>query len=337
MKIACVYHKADLDGWMSAAIIKHWFLPYSPEIDVYDYNNTLKINYQYLTQKELHFIGYDYGNPVPDLSEYNKIIMVDVSFSVETMIDLIKKYGEKFIWIDHHQRIINEVVSENKDNLPYEGLVTTPDGVKYAACELTWMYFFPDEPIPEIVRLLGMYDSFRHKDTDEDQKVLWFQYGARGVINNYDRAYYYLLHTLGLSNWNHDISNPIRGILYSGAEIYGYLCVEAKETYKNGFPLLLIEHKDNVTVGEQTKIFICFNSERFNPINFGIDYHKDGYDGAACFWYQNGKWKFSLYNDNGLVDVSVIAKQYGGGGHKGASGFVVNDLSTIINETNKLN
>ena len=63
------------------------------------------------------------------------------------------------------------------------------------------------------------------------------------------------------------------------------------------------------------------NKERFNPINFGIDYHKDGYEGCACFHYANGMWNFSLYNDNGEVDCSQIAKQFGGGGHKGAAGF----------------
>ena len=67
--------------------------------------------------------------------------------------------------------------------------------------------------------------------------------------------------------------------------------------------------------------FICINRERFNPINFGIDYHKDGYDGAACFHFDGTHWCFSLYNDNGEVDCSQIAKQFGGGGHKGAAGF----------------
>ena len=84
-----------------------------------------------------------------------------------------------------------------------------------------------------------------------------------------------------------------------------------------------------ITSGRIRK-FICINRERFNPIDFGIDYHKDGYDGCACFHYANGKWNFSLYNDNGIVDCSLIAKQYGGGGHKGASGFVISDLDLII-------
>ena len=75
--------------------------------------------------------------------------------------------------------------------------------------------------------------------------------------------------------------------------------------------------------------FAFVNQERFNPINFGIDYHKDGYDGFACFWYAGGKWNFSLYNDNGKTDCSEIAKYMGGGGHKGASGFTLTDTQFI--------
>ena len=80
--------------------------------------------------------------------------------------------------------------------------------------------------------------------------------------------------------------------------------------------------------------YLAINRERFNPINFGIDYHKDDYDGVACFWYADGLWNLSLYNDNSKVDCSAIAKQYGGGGHVGASGFKVNTETflKIINE-----
>ena len=36
----------------------------------------------------------------------------------------------------------------------------------------------------------------------------------------------------------------------------------------------------------------------------------------ACFYLRSdGKWPFSFYNDNGQVDCSIIAKQFGGGGH----------------------
>ena len=36
-------------------------------------------------------------------------------------------------------------------------------------------------------------------------------------------------------------------------------------------------------------------------------------------------WNFSLYNDDGNVDMSILAKSFGGGGHKGAAGFVMTD------------
>ena len=73
------------------------------------------------------------------------------------------------------------------------------------------------------------------------------------------------------------------------------------------------------------------NQERFNPVNFDINYHYEGYNAFVCFWFSKGKWNFSLYNDDGKVAVSVIAKVMGGGGHKGASGFVADDLSFLFN------
>lgn len=54
------------------------------------------------------------------------------------------------------------------------------------------VFLFPDSPMPEIVRLLGRYDCFGHKGTDEEFKVLEFQYGARSRINDVQSAYYNL-------------------------------------------------------------------------------------------------------------------------------------------------
>ena len=35
----------------------------------------------------------------------------------------------------------------------------------------------------------------------------------------------------------------------------------------------------------------------------------------------NRKWNVSIYTTHNLLDVSVIAKLFGGDGHKGAAGF----------------
>jgi oligoribonuclease NrnB/cAMP/cGMP phosphodiesterase (DHH superfamily) len=228
------------------------------------------------------------------------------------------KLQSKLEWIDHHISAIKDIEVNDFIGGNYKGLRDT----NYAACELTWKYFFPNDAMPEIVRMLGRYDCFGSRGTDEEQKVLEFQYGARAIISNYEEAFTWLLRDLGLkkmvSAWK-----PSDIILRDGAAIYKYLLTEAKQIYNNRFDL---------TFNGFT--FAAINRERFNPINFGIDYHKDGYDGVACFWYTDHKLHFSLYNANVLVDCSAIAKQFNGGGHKGAAGFVLH--SNYISDTNNL-
>jgi len=310
MERVVIYHSADLDGWMSAAIVKYFW------------KNTCN-----WAGDTLNFIGYNYGDAIPDLSKYDKVIMCDISFPVEKMYEIY----DKLLWIDHHISAIKSVDYTTK------GLRDT----NFSACELTWKYFFPNEIMPEIIRLLGLYDSFRHKDTDEEFKVLEFQYGARAFIKNYEDAYAMLIEELIETT-----SSIVDRLHLQGLSIYKYLCTEAKQIYKNGFTINFLEYKEDIKVDpwnskkgtNVVRKFICINRERFNPINFGINYHDEGYDGCSCFCYANGKWNFSLYNDNEEVDCSVIAKQYGGGGHKGASGFVCDNetfLNIINNEINK--
>jgi len=270
------------------------------------------------------FIDYNYGQPIPDLKEYDQVIMCDISLPPEEMQKLHYGKGQKmFVWLDHH---ISAIQSINKYwNSKYIQLeIGGNRGTLYAACELTWKYFFPNETMPEIVRLLGRYDCFGHKGTSEEQKVLEFQYGARSCIGNYQEAYLSLLESFrseGKSVGNiHDL----------GIAIYSYLKMEAKQIYKTGFEIELKEVNPKDDGISNLRKFLCINRNRFNPVNFGIDYHTDGYDGVACFWYENGLWNFSLYNDNGFVDCSKIAQQYSGGGHFGAAGFTINSLDKIF-------
>ena len=282
MKTICIYHSRDLDGWMSGAIVKMKF----PDVEL---------------------IGWDYGNAIPDINEDSHVVMADISFPPDYMFDLDMRQSS-LTWIDHHVSAIKGMADFYKQQKCVHDTLGLRDS-RYAACELTWKYFYPNEPMPEIIRLLGRYDCFGHKGTAEEQKVLEFQYGARQAILNVDDAYKYLLIARGRGDWGFD-DEVCAGIYEQGKAIYKYVCSEAQGIYKRVFTIVLDGYK-----------FACVNQERFNPINFGIDYHLDGYDGFACFWYANGLFNYSLYNDNGNVDCSVIAKNRGGGGHKGASGF----------------
>lgn len=301
MKTVVVYHRIDLDGWMSGAIIKKWFLKKT-------YNKGLVIDLDKgapttTNQNELYLIGYNYGDNIPDLNNYDQVILCDVSFPVDVMNNLFKKYKNRFVWLDHHE----SAIKENGDHI--YGIRNTD----FAACELTWKFFCPNIKMPELVRLLGRFDCMGSKGTDEEKTVLEFQYGVRSIIKNVDDAHNYLI--------NSDPDNMVKTIISNGSQVYNFVCSEALESYKLKFDLMIDNYK-----------FLCINKERFNPINFGIKYHDDGYDGAACFHY-DGKinmWSFSLYNDNGNVDCSILAKNFGGGGHPAASGFKTKDITQFI-------
>lgn len=283
-KITCIYHSADLDGWMSAAIVKQCY-------------------------PDAILVGYNYGEPIPKINTDTSVFMIDVSFPADELMQLAKEVSGAFIWIDHHERTINDFIAKFGEEHPPVVGVFPDKGEKVAACELTWRHLYSKGINPEVIRLLGAYDSFRHKGTDEAQAVLNFQYGARALCASPEEA-------IKLMNVGDKDIEMVKKI---GAGIHQYLCKTYATAYKKGFVLNFDGFR-----------FITVNSDRFNPINFGIDYHADGYDGAASFWYEKGKWIFSLYNDNGLVDCSIICKKRGGGGHSGASGFQTTDIGRII-------
>jgi oligoribonuclease NrnB/cAMP/cGMP phosphodiesterase (DHH superfamily) len=312
MKILCIYHSRDLDGWCSAAIVLHWFkqiykkgliknLDSSETAEIFNKTEEEISN----NDPELYFKGWDYGQYVPwnEIKDgsLNRLILCDISFDKDAMNNLFEQFGEEFIWIDHHASSLKENDIE---------LITGIQNSTKAACQHTWDFFFPGTKMPEFVWYLGMYDSFSHKDTEYEEKVLIYQYAARSLIDDYEEAYWYL------TRW--DDKSLTSSMLQLGEGIYGYLKKEAKQIYAKAFPIELDGYK-----------FLAVNRERFNPVNFGIDYHKDGYDGFACFWWDGSKWVWSLYSDNGKTDVSEIAKKRGGGGHFGASGFTQNKLDPL--------
>jgi hypothetical protein len=206
-KTVCVYHSIDLDGWMSAAIVRYWFekehgenaLIFNTSEGKDKVGHRVSSIYTLNTFQSLTFMGYNYGDPIPDLSEYDRVIMCDISFPIDIIIDLHQKLKDNFIIIDHHKSFIESI----RKGLCLEGILNWD----FAACELTWKYFMSNpiekfseieeqESMPEIVRLLGRWDNMINvpiTDKDELLNVIEFQYGAKIHIHNYEDAYEYLI------------------------------------------------------------------------------------------------------------------------------------------------
>lgn len=148
-KIVCVYHRVDFDGVFSALLVNH-----------------------YRGEHEIVNIGWNYGDSMPDLGEYDELYLVDISFPSEVMINLPK---DKVVWIDHHRTALNSAKEFGYSDIP--GL--RREGT--AGCELTYEYFTgSQDDMPSVIRLLGRYDVWDKSGYyDWDSEILPFQYGLR--------------------------------------------------------------------------------------------------------------------------------------------------------------
>jgi uncharacterized protein len=291
----CIYHKRDLDGLCCAAIVKS----YAPSNRIYTENGMgtyLPIN---------TFIGWDYGDPIPVLeashSTDNELVIADISLP----LDALKKYQLQYnvVYIDHHKSAIVEY-----NAAPISGVMAVLDTSK-AACELTWNHFFPNKIMPKSVWLLGVYDSWREKDSYIwENEVMPFQMWTKSMCRDYMDVYYQLLENRPVD---------ITPFIEEGKIIRRYQQnADASKCMLYSFPIQFAGFKA-----------ICLNaaagSQTFKSVS------KD-YDIMIAFTYNGKLWTISLYTEKPYIDVSDIAKQFGGGGHKGAAGFTTKDIKCVL-------
>jgi oligoribonuclease NrnB/cAMP/cGMP phosphodiesterase (DHH superfamily) len=255
---------------------------------------------------ELDFFGHDYGRPVPMFLDYDRMILCDISLPKDEMESHAKRLGKNFVWIDHHISAIKE-----NEGLDCAGLRQTDR----AACELTWLYLFKEEhTMPVTVLLLGVYDSWRNKDQNFwDETVIPFQYGMRLKCNSFETFPHEMLLRI----------NSTEAVVSVGKILLAYQKQQDVFACRASF--------ERTFKGLRA---ICLNSGGMNSNTFLSVWNEDKYDLMISFFY-NGHQDFfnvSLYSTKSNVDCSVLAKEMGGGGHKGAAGFQVPDFKAIFDK-----
>lgn len=246
------------------------------------------------------YIGWDYNDPIPNLDAYSVVYVIDIRLTKEAM----DANAEKIIWIDHHKSSI-ESITKNIAGIRIDGV---------AACRLAYQWFFGNQKAtkeeyvnrlvtePTAVRLLGEFDVWDKRDSNTDI----FQVGAAA-----EKA-------LDWKRLLDDVDNGyIARIIGRGQAIWDYLEVINKQiSNERGFDIRF--HGLN---------FRALNIARCNSITFK-DSLQENHDGCLAYFFDGKIWKFSLYGVPGKpdVDLSAIAVQYGGGGHKQACGFTLDKL-----------
>lgn len=286
----CFYHN-DADGKCAGYLVRK--LAINPDVFLED-----------------QYVPMDYAKPFPIemVQKEEQVYIVDFSISPDEMRELLK-ITLNVTWIDHHKTAIEKY----KDfEFPIRGL--RHDGI--AGCMLTYCYlaymtngglgeergFIPEhgDNAPWYVKYIADWDVWKFDYGDQTRNFM-VGFGA------------------------HDFSPLSKRWL--GLDMDALACVNLM---REGY--FMTQFRDNwaceyMSLGFET----TFEGKRCFAVNLGhcnSEYFKSlpkgKYDILMPFVFDGTQFTVSLYSE--VVDVSEIAKKYGGGGHRGASGFQCKQL-----------
>ena len=268
----CIYHIADHDGKGSAAIVRSVY----PEIEFLGLNHDMEI-------------------PFEDIKKHDKIIVCDISLPLDFMFELSQT--RDFTWIDHHASVIKEyekAMAEGQHQ-PLKGLRR----IGTAAICLTWEYFYPQKPLPEGVKLLGLNDIYDLRDP----RVRPFEYAFQSLGVNRPTD----------TTWSELLSERlnIEEMVAKGQAILSGIKIR-------NLRLLRSMAFEREYMGLKC---ICANMPQGYSEFFDSLPNLDDYD-FMCNFFMNkrNRWNLSFYTAKDNVDVSQIASTFGGGGHVKAAG-----------------
>lgn len=349
MKPICFYHKADLDGVCSGAIVKHFV----PDCELYGIDYGEKFDFYAAMCPACKGCGIRCDSErmpcdVCDGGKQNRTVyMVDVSLSPKDMKWLAEV--SNLIWVDHHKTAIAAYDSPEGGRTwpPHEILLQTD----WSACELCWYWFTgadlndSNKQIPEAVSLLGRYDVWDKDHPEWESKILPFQYGMRAIEGIYDPAdslweLMFIREDAVLDPWDMDLGSPVIEV---GSAILRYQAEVNRRAIETGAHDVLIKAERWFDEDETPAAFsLCrrdLRGERIivkalacNTMVFNSQFFEGFFDperhDVMCAYCQlkDGKWKVSLYSTNPEIDCGEICKTFGGGGHKGAAEFVCDKL-----------
>jgi len=257
------------------------------------------LKYQGKIKESVQCAEVDYkdadGFDVTRIQRNETVYIVDFSFKPEKMKE-ITEVTKAIYWIDHHK-------TAQRYEYTFEGLRDFSDKGA-AGCELTWKFVMGNAPMPRPVALIGDYDAWRLKEAPES-------------INFYEGLKLYSVNPHNQEFWVKLFSDEtlMKTITEKGA---------SGIQYRNQYVRHINGHYGYETEIGGHKAWAC-NIYAFGSAGLG-DRFKN-YPVSISYIYDGHNYTVSLYSET--VDVGEIAKKHGGGGHKGAAGFVTNVLPFV--------
>ena len=280
---------SDLDGISCAVVANVVFGDENVDYEICGYGNVNEKISAYLENKEY--------------ADYDKTYITDISVSRE-IAEKINQCKKTFRLLDHHKTadFLNTyewatVIVQNKDD------------IKECGTSLLYQELYKEEAyngneLGNFVEMVRQYDTWEWKQTQNDlpKKLndIFGIIGYKDFIDYYSNNYY-----KSIEEFANMFPDKFMELLkYKRREIDLVIDEKLKKVkIKGDYAIVLCDRKD-LTSELGSKIL-----DQFENINYVMLV----YDGGVAL---------RSVSD---FDVSEIAKQYGGGGHKNAAGFIHNE------------
>lgn len=292
-KILCIYHGNCADGFGAAWAVRHA-----------------------LGADQVEFYAGTYQNPPPD-PKGRPVILVDFSYKRDPLLKMMER-SDGALLLDHHkssfedlradanyivdfstysgslgwQRFRDNLYQDRCENSPYGRVYTLLD-MNRSGAGIAWDFFHPGQPRPRLI------DHIEDRD-------LWR---------------FLLPHT-------REIQAAVFSYPYDFTVWDELFAADLELMAKQGEAIERKHHKDIAELVGVTKRRMIIGGVSVPVANLPYTLTSDagnlmatGEPFAACYWDTPDGRVFSLRSRDDGADVSAIAKVYGGGGHRNASGF----------------
>ncbi|MDH5393577.1 MAG: DHHA1 domain-containing protein [Gammaproteobacteria bacterium] len=220
------------------------------------------------------------------------VILVDFSYKKDVLEKMLQQAASITI-LDHH-------ISAEQDlsSLLTEGRIAGVFDMNQSGAMLAWQWFNPQQQVPRLIEHIQDRDLWQFK-LDGTNEIMAALSSYAFDFESWDK----------LMACNEDELHTLK---QEGKSILRKTHKDIKELMLSGVRRMMIGGY-NVPVLNVPPVYV---SDAGNIMSVDEPF-------AACYWDHATGRSFSLRSSDNGVDVSEVAKHYGGGGHVKAAGFTV--------------
>lgn len=229
-----------------------------------------------------------YQIPPPEVKD-REVVLVDFSYKIP-IIQAMAETAKSILILDHHKTAKDDLEPLSRYK-KYRNVSLCFD-LRRSGARIAWEHYHLETPIPSLLAHI------------EDRDLHRFDLPGTMEISMALRAY-----PQTFEQWDELMACPLDDLYHDGSAIYGWFKKQVG---------VLRQAAMTQTIGGHTVPVV--NA----PIMFASDVASilaETHLFAACYWDSPMGRVYSLRSHKNGMDVSEIAKLYGGGGHRHAAGF----------------